>query len=595
VRDVRLEPKVDAPRKTILLRGGRIESVLDAAAEVPPGVRVIEGQGRLAVPAFLDGYTQAGTAPPAVKADRDVPANTRSDVQIDMREAGRKGIAPAYRASDVFDLPADKSKAFRESGFGWLVSAPSGELLSGSSVLATSRDAAARDQIVLPIAFAHGEFRASGAGYPGTAMGFVAQLRQFFLDAERQRELELRYGQGRPGPRPPFDADLAAARALLLHERRLMCAADSDLAIERWIALAGEHGIDVVIAGGRGAHELAPLLAARKIPVVLTLDWGEEPKDPHEKKDAAKPPEKAPEKTPEATPEKPPEAAVAGQEKPAAEGAKPAEAAQPEGAKPAEAKAEDAKQWDYEEPLGVREEKRREWEEGRDCALKLAAAGVPFAFGSGSSSPAELLKRVRTLVEKGLARDAALEALCRTPARLLGVGERVGVVAPGKDATFALWTADPLDPAAKDAQVAWMFVDGFAHEFEIKKKEAPGGKPKEGLSASGRYEVTTEGRQGKRTSQLVLEMSADGDVTGKWTSKSPRDDSEMVSDVTGHLSGTTLTIEVKLSFGEREFTQKLSGELTADAWSGDLTAQRGGGETTSPFTATRKPKQEELR
>ena len=440
-------------------------------------------------------------------------------------------------------------------------------------------------------------------------MGYVAQLRQFFLDAQRQRELELRFNQHRPGPRPPFDADLSAVRALLLRERRLICAADSDLAIERWIKLADEQGIDVGISGGRDAHKLSAMLAARKIPVVLTLDWGEEPKDPHEKEkeDAKKKAEADKAKKPgdEKAAEKPPavEAPPATQDKPTE---KPTEVPAPKTGdekKPvddkkaaddkAKADKDEAKLWDYEEPLGVREEKRRLWEEGRDCAMKLQTANASFAFGTGSSSPSDLLKKIRTLVEKGLPRDVALSALCVTPAQWLGLGERLGAISPGKDATFALWTDDPL---GKDAQVAWMFVDGFAHEFEVKKKDAASTeKPKEGLSATGQYEVVTEGRQGKRTSQLSLEMTADGTVSGKYTSKNPRDDSEQTSDVSGHLGDTTLVIEVKISFGDREFTMKLSGELSADAWSGDATTERPGGSNTSPFTATRKPKQEDAR
>ncbi|HUR28627.1 MAG TPA: amidohydrolase family protein [Planctomycetota bacterium] len=583
VKDVRLEAKTDAAHKTIVLRDGRIESVLAADAPLPTGARVIDGKGNVAVPPFVDAFTQAGCAMPPVKADRDVPASTRSDVQIDMREANRKGIAPAFRAADVFDLSSDKAKGYRESGFGWLVSAPSGELLSGCSVLATSREGAARDQIILPVAFSHGEFRASGSGYPGTPMGYVAQLRQFFLDAQRQRELELRFSQHRPGPRPPFDADLSAARPLLLRERRLLCAADSDLAIERWIKLADEQGVDVGVTGGRAAFKLAALLAARKIPVVLTLDWGEEPKDPHEKeKEEARKKAEAEKKKPE---DKPAADASVPQEKPAAPAAKPEDEA-------AKASKDEAKLWDYEEPLVVREEKRRLWEEGRDCAMQLQKAGVPFAFGSGSASPADLLKKIRTLVEKGLSREAALDALCVTPAQWLGLGEHLGAISPGKDATFALWTDDPL---GKDAQVAWMFVDGFPHEFEIKKKEGDSGPPKEGTTAAGHWEITTEGRQGKRTSQMQLEMSADGTVTGKWTNKSPRDETETTTDVTGHLGGTTLTVEGKLMFGENEVPVTLSGELAGDAWSGNSTSRRGGNENVSPFTATRKPKQEDLR
>ncbi|MEO6709683.1 MAG: amidohydrolase family protein, partial [Planctomycetota bacterium] len=258
----------------------------------------------------------------------------------------------------------------------------------------------------------------------------------------------------------------------------------------------------------------------------------------------------------------------------------------------AKADKDEAKLWDYEEPLPVREDKRRLWEEGRDCAMKLQQAGVSFGFGSGSASPSDLLKKVRTLVEKGLPREVALNALCLAPAQWLGLGEHLGVIAPGKDATFALWTDDPL---GKEAQVAWMFVDGYPHEFEVKKKEGNTGKPKEGLSAAGSWEVVTEGRQGKRTSHMVIEMSADGTVTGKWTMKNPRDETETTSDVTGHLGETTLTVDGKFTFGEREMSIGLSGELEGDSWSGNATTKRGGGEDVSPFTATRAPKQEDQR
>jgi len=592
IKDVRLSPAADAPRQTLVLQGGRIDRLQDAAAPLPSGMRIIDGKGALAVPGFVDAFTQAGCAPTPPKPQRDLPANVRSDVQIDMREANRKGIAPAFRAAEVFELAADKAKGYRESGFGWLLSAPTGELLAGTSVLASSREAAARDQIVLPSVFAHGAFAASGQGYPGTPMGYVAQLRQVFLDAQHQRELELRYVQNRPGPRPPFDADLAAVRSLLSRERRLMCAADSDLAIERWLELADEHGFDLGISGGRAAHELAGRLAQQKIPVVLTLDWGEEPKDPHEKeKEAAKKKKPESEKPPqESKPAESPQEPVAtdpAEAKPAEEKRKDAKAEpKPAEGKPKDAKAE-AKLWEYEEPLGVREERRRRWELDRDCAIALHEAGVGFAFGSGSAAPGELLKKVRTLVENGLPREAALAGLCATPAKWMGLDEHLGVLAPGKDATFALWTDDPF---AKDAQVAWMFVDGFGHEFEIKPAKDMGSeKPKEGLDASGRWELVTQGRGGARTSELTLSMDKDGAVTGKLKSKNPADDSESESDASGRLSGSTLTIETKLVFGEREINLRLSGELGKDEWSGESVSKSSFGENTSTFSATRKP------
>ena len=101
VRNVRLADGADAPRASLVLRGGRIERVLDANAQVPSGAREIDGQGNLALPAFLDAFTFTGCATPTPKADRDLPPSFRSDVLVDMREANRKGIQPAFRAADA--------------------------------------------------------------------------------------------------------------------------------------------------------------------------------------------------------------------------------------------------------------------------------------------------------------------------------------------------------------------------------------------------------------------------------------------------------------------------------------------------------------
>jgi imidazolonepropionase-like amidohydrolase len=626
VRDVRLEDKPDAPRKTLVLRGGRIQSVLEVQASNPPGARVVEGAGQLALPAFVDAYTQAGCVTPAPKVDRDLPADTRADAQVDMREANRKGIQPAFRAVDVFELTKDKAKAYREAGFGVLLSTPQGQLLSGSSVLATTREAAPRDAVIDAEVCLHGAFRANGPGYPATPMGYVAQLRQFFLDAQRQRELNLRFELGRPGLRPPFDADLQAALPLLEPGQRLVCEADSARAIERWIALGDELGFQVAISGGREAWKLAEVLAVRQIPVFLTLQWGEEVKDPHEKEKKEKekkekekqkpPPEAKPTlEKPEAKPtaekppgEKPPEAPDAPPEEPkpqappTQEPAKPAETAPPskpgekqEGEKkPAEKapdkKAEEKKLWEYEEPMAVREEKRRLWEEGRDCALKLHAAGVRFAFGSDSDSPGELLKKVRTLVELGLPQDVALAGLTTSSAELLGAASHLGRIAPGADATFALWTAHPL---TKDAKLAWLFIDGYPSEFEIQKDEVDTGKPDEGVDATGTWLIEVQAEDNTRKYTFKLAMEENGDVTGTLATKNPRDDSDISADCKGHVSGKTLTLKATLTAGRGETQMELKGELAGDEFTGESTTKAAFGEFTRPAKGTRTPKQGE--
>ena len=48
----------------------------------------------------------------------------------------------------------------------------------------------------------------------------------------------------------------------------------------------------------------------------------------------------------------------------------------------------------------------------------------------------------------GLGPQQALDAITIEPAKLLGLDDRIGSLAAGKDADFVIWSHDPLDPAA---------------------------------------------------------------------------------------------------------------------------------------------------
>lgn len=600
LKDVRLVDLPDAPRVAIVLRDGRIERILEASAQLPLGAREIDGKGMLAVPAFVDAFSQAGCETPTPVAQKDAPRSEASDVQVDMRDANRKGIQPAFRAAEAFNFPKDKSKKWRESGFGALASSPAGQLLAGTSALCTTREAAPRDAIISADLFAHAAFRASGEGYPSTLMGYFAQLRQFFLDVRRHSELQSRYVAGRAGARPPFDAELEAGHALLDERRRVMCEAESAQDIRRWIELGDELGLEVGIVGGREAGRVAELLAARRIPVVLTLDWGDEPKDPHEKdkqakkedkpEGEAKPGEKAEEEPPPAT-DKPPTDQPATDQPPTGDPV--AQEAEQPAAKPDEKKsdkdkeAQAKKKWEYEEPLGVREEKRRKWEEGQGSALALHKAGVAFAFGTASSSADELLKKVRTLVEKGLPADAALAALTGNAAQLVGAEGRLGAIQSGADASLALWTAQPT---TKDAKCAWLFVDGFSHEFEVKLDAKAEGKPDEGVDATGTWTVELKTDQGTRSGTLVLTMTPEGEVTGTLTSTTPGG-GETTTEYKGHVGGKSMTLEGSYTRREIEITSKWKVELAGDTLEGTTTTKGPWGEAEGTVTGSRPPKQ----
>jgi len=595
VQNVTLGFGEDANLATLLLREGRITAILEADAPVPPGMRIVDGEGLVCLPSFVDGYTRTGVATPAPDPDQDLPVDTGSDVRVDMRLANRKGIEPAFRAAEALEFGAKETDQWREAGFGLALVSPAGQLLSGTSVLATTREAAARDQVVQPDVFAHAAFQAStpgaeegrrrsSGGYPSTLMGFISQLRQFFMDSQRHADLVARHQSGRPGMRPPFDADLEAGLTLIKGKQVLVCEAESNRDIERWIKLSDEFGLTIAISGGRDAWRVADLLVERDIPVFMTLSWGKEVKDPLEKskKKKGKKGEEQAGEEPEAEAEEPEETE---------EVEEPAEPEEVEGTEDIE---EDEPVWEYEEPLAVRLAKRAEWEEKRDCALRLNEAGVRFAFGTGGEKPKKLMGKVRDLVEAGLPEDVALRALTTEPASLLGHSGRVGQIAAGYDATFTLWTKNPL--TEKKATAVFVFIDGFPTEYERpedkpEKENGEEGAPAEGVDLTGTWQLEITSERGTTKAALTGEMAEDGSFTGTITQENPMDQSTMESEVTGHVSGNDVELSYSFSIGEFSLDVTMTGTLEEDTFEGDSSSDTPWSEEpmTSTFTGTREP------
>jgi len=70
----------------------------------------------------------------------------------------------------------------------------------------------------------------------------------------------------------------------------------------------------------------------------------------------------------------------------------------------------------------------------------LHKAGVTIAIAGDHP-----LEMARFAVRYGLPADVAMQALTATPAKLLGVDDRVGAIAPGKDADFVVLSGEPFE------------------------------------------------------------------------------------------------------------------------------------------------------
>jgi N-acetylglucosamine-6-phosphate deacetylase len=118
-----------------------------------------------------------------------------------------------------------------------------------------------------------------------------------------------------------------------------------------------------------------------------------------------------------------------------------------------------------EDSLDVSLEQLMHWDHAPENPARLDAAGVTIALTShGLRDQATFLAAVRRAVERGLPADRALAALTTSPAEILGLGDRLGKIAPGMLGNLVITDGDLL---AKQTKVFETWADG--RRFEIDK------------------------------------------------------------------------------------------------------------------------------
>ena len=103
---------------------------------------------------------------------------------------------------------------------------------------------------------------------------------------------------------------------------------------------------------------------------------------------------------------------------------------------------------------------------------QLADAGVEFCIaGSGSSfdsaNERNLPYEAATAAAYGLSRAKALESVTLAPARILGVADRIGSLAKGKDASLIVTDGDPLEIRTR---VFHLFLEGREVDLDNKQR-----------------------------------------------------------------------------------------------------------------------------
>jgi len=85
-----------------------------------------------------------------------------------------------------------------------------------------------------------------------------------------------------------------------------------------------------------------------------------------------------------------------------------------------------------------------------NTAQQLADAGIEFALTAQELRDEDgLVQQALLAMRYGLTREQALRAITVTPARLLGLSDRLGALMPNADADLVVWTGEPLHATSR--------------------------------------------------------------------------------------------------------------------------------------------------
>jgi imidazolonepropionase-like amidohydrolase len=524
-----ISPDEEIEQGTLVIRDGLIVAV-GKDISVPSDAEVIDGTGLYVYSGFIDAATSAlldpnrGTVPSAgrpIDFSRFALAATPPD--------NRKSLTPEFEAPQGLKTDLAGIEARRKVGFTSVHIVPSGRIAGGHGALLTTSGLPLREALLAPKTLPQFQlFGAPGPGYPATLMGGMAHLRQAFLDARRHSLHERLYQSQTPGvARPPEDPVLAALGQTAEKKQPSLFIAQGQDEIHRALDFAAEQQVPSVVWGAREGYRCLDRLKTDSRGVIVQLNWGNEPPlEPNK-----------PSETLEAT---------------------------------------------LKDPQRVQQDRIDRWKQTVANLKVLSQEKILFAVCSeGLGEPAEMFKSLRQAIAAGLSRPAALAALTRDAALILGLDKRLGSLTAGKLAHVTIMNG-PFDD--ERSKVRYLFADGLKFEMNKGAEPVPPGTtspPPANLAGNWQFEI--EAADGKLAA--VIDFTQTGNtLTGAFHSAAA--EGKVAS---GKVDGAKLEMVVAIGAGAQSIELKFAGDA-AKAGEGKLsgTLKSAFGAETK-WTATRKP------
>ena len=427
IRNARIVPVSGAPIEAgTILLADGIIRAVGTRVDVPPEAVIIDGVGLTVYPGLIDALTDFGVGS-ATSNGAQQAGPTRTGARPARGPEDRPGSSPWVQAADEFSPDTRRLEAWRQAGFTSVVAAPSGGILPGQAAVVNLSGAERGESVVRAAVALPVSLRP-----PASTATFPGSL-MGVVAYVRQVFLDTRHY----GTLARAYAANPKGRARPEYDRTVTTLHDVLVAKTPVLLPATTAAeIDRVVRFGR------------ELDVPFVVYGGHD-------------------------------AARAATTLAAARTAVLLSARWPEKSKDADP--------DVREPLRVLELRDR----APGAAAALAAQKVPFAFYSdGLPGPTELLANIRTAIDAGLPRDAALRALTLEPARIYGVADRLGSLEAGKIANVVVVSGDLFDTGAT---VRHVFIDG--QRFDVPDDPAHAAPGRAPTRDRGAHVTALEGDQ----------------------------------------------------------------------------------------------------
>ncbi len=376
------------PVGNIVIQDDKIVAV-GPDVQVPVGATVINGAGLTVYPGFIDAYSTSGLKLPTPLASGTKQPDTRNTAPATMWKENRRGNRADVKAVMHLDLKAPYGDRHENGVTSLLLSSGDGTISGmagivnlGAEPKVLSGEVATEINFRSSGGFRGGDEMAGGQGrqqtpaadpgytYPQTPFGVFALLRQTLYDAKT-------YAAKTPSKADPSYEGL---KPLVTGKVPALYTIANSRDIARAARYAEEFGYKFIVNGGIDTYRMIPTLKKHSVPVVINLDFTDEPtRKVGEGRDAT--------------------------------------------------------------PAAVLEDRWKTWNERNANAKLLSQAGIPIAFRGGLGMKG-YLGGVRKAISYGVPREVALRSMTLGAAEIFGIGDKVGSIEPGKLANLVLMNGD---------------------------------------------------------------------------------------------------------------------------------------------------------